>query len=299
MQKTLIARVLNPISRMAHRGDVIWVHNRPKYASVLSQALAKSGAQVVLHMHNSHLKALNAKAWNLAHVTPVFCSQFLAKEASGCGVPMRQGFVLHNGVDPRLFNPASKVACGTVDVAFSGRLVPEKGAHVLVEAMRLLGRQGLDAHCTIIGSAGFGQSKTSEYVRDLRASLPANTEMTGYLSGTQYVSRLRQADVFCCPSIWEEPFGMVILEAMASGLPVVASSTGGIPEILQHGGGVLVEPSNPVSLAAKLKLLIVDSQLRSEKRDDAIKSVRKHFTWDLIQQHYTQIADEIAKCSGT
>jgi spore coat protein SA len=105
--------------------------------------------------------------------------------------------------------------------------------------------------------------------------------------------------VFCCPSIWEEPFGMVILEAMASGLPVVASSTGGIPEILQHGGGVLVEPSNPVSLAAKLKLLIVDSQLRSEKRDDAIKSVRKHFTWDLIQQHYTQIADEIAKCSGT
>ena len=298
-QKMIISRILNPLVRLAREGDIVWVHNRPEYASVLSRLLANRRVQVVLHMHNSHLKTLDTRAWQLDLVTPVYCSHFLATEALHCRIPMKPGFVLYNGVDTKLFTPTPQSNCSTVEVAFSGRLVPEKGAHVLVEAMRLLHQEGLNARCTIIGSAGFGNSRTSEYVQSLRDSLPPNTEMAGYLSGNEYASRLRQADIFCCPSIWEEPFGMVIIEAMASGLAVVASSTGGIPEILQYGGGFLAEPSDPVFLAAKLKTLITIAQLRSQTRDEAIEAARKYFTWELIRQHYTKIASEIARCGDT
>ena len=89
---------------------------------------------------------------------------------------------------------------------------------------------------------------------------------------------------------------MVVVEAMASGLPVVASAIGGIPEILKFGGGVLVEPSNSTVLATELKRLILERNLRMRMREQAINVIQAHFTWDLIRQRYTQIADEVATC---
>jgi len=295
MQKTIITGVLRPLIRSVRAGDIVWVHNRPEFASVLSQPLTDGGARVVLHMHNSHLKAFDSRALRLDAVTPVFCSNFLAQEAACLGLAMKPGFVLHNGVDLERFSPSRRGAVGIVEIAFSGRLVPEKGAHVLVEAMGLLHRQCFDAHCTIIGAAGFGTNTTSDYAKQLHSRLPSNTTMAGYLAGSEYAARLRQADVFCCPSIWEEPFGVVIIEAMASGLPVVASSTGGIPEILQHGGGLLVEPSDPAVLASRLKVLITDARLRLRTRDEALCAVRQHFSWDVIRQHYSRITSEVTR----
>jgi spore coat protein SA len=294
--RTLGLDLFSPLLRMAQPGDTIWVHNRPEYAAALADRSLMRGVQVVLHMHNSHLTRLGSGFRGLESVTPVFCSHFLAEEARHCGVSMRQGYVLRNGVDPELFHPAPLSEAKTVEIAFAGRLVPEKGAHVLVDAMRVLYEEGIDARCAIIGAAGFGTNTTSDYVRRLEATLPSNTEMIGYLSGARYAARLREASVFCCPSTWEEPFGMVIVEAMASGLPVVASASGGIPEILRNGGGFLVEPSNPVALAAELKRLVLDQQLRMHMKAEAIKTIKTHFTWDIIRQHYTRIADEVTRC---
>ena len=131
LQKLIIFQILKPLARTIHAGDIVWVHNRPEYASILSRFLAKRRIQVVLHMHNSHLKALDNRAWPLDSVTPVYCSHFLAGEASRCGVSMKAGFVLHNGVDPHLFHPAPMSDCERVEIAFAGRLVPEKGVHIL------------------------------------------------------------------------------------------------------------------------------------------------------------------------
>lgn len=293
VQKVMIARILNPIVSMARPGDIIWVHNRPEYASVLSQSLAISGVQVVLHMHNSHLRGFDARVWPLDSVIPVFCSGFLAEEASRLGPPLNPGHVVHNGFNPQVFYPSREIKFGRVSIAFSGRLIPEKGAHVLVQAMRQLHEEGIDARCTIIGGVGLGNNGDTDYVRHLRGTLPPNTEMTGYLSGNQYAAQLRRADVFCCPSIWEEPFGMVIVEALGSGLPVVASATGGIPEVLQYGGGILVKPSDPEFLASQLKRLASDARLRVQMSDEAVKAAAGYFTWTVIRKRYTQIADEL------
>ena len=75
----------------------------------------------------------------------------------------------------------------------------------------------------------------------------------------QLAAEFRKAQIFCCPSTWSEPFGMVNVEAMATALPVIATAVGGIPEIFQEGGGLLIPSNSPGALAAAIELLLKDS----------------------------------------
>ena len=292
MQRMAFNRLLKPIAGCMRSGDAIWVHNRPEYASVLSRLLSGKSVRVVLHMHNSHLAHLNPEFRRLDSVIIVYCSRFLADEARGCGFSS-PAYVLPNGADGDLFHPATGKLRTETEIAFAGRIVPEKGPHVLVEAMRSLSQDRVRAHCVLIGSSGFGTCRSSRYVRNLRASFPPNTEMAGYLSGEIYAHRLRRADIFCCPSVWPEPFGMVIVEAMASGLPIVASAVGGIPEVLKYGGGELIPPADPGILAQHLKALIQDPVRRRTLGNRAVRAVRENFSWNIIRKQYAELAREV------
>jgi spore coat protein SA len=283
------------------RGDVVYVHNRPACAATLASIAEKYGIQVVLHMHNSMLLQANKGQINALRHTPiVFCSEFLRNEfletQAALVSPNRfeKTYVVYNGADGVKFRPPERDHNAVPTVIFTGRLVPYKGVHVLLDAMRILEKSGVVAKCQIVGGSGFGGSKGTRYTRKLERLKPNNTELVGYKSGQALAEMLRNANIFCCPSIWNDPFPLAPLEAMATGLPVVASNVGGIPEALAYGGGLLVPGNNPEALAAALRKLIEDVAYREEMGRSGYASYLEHFVWEKVRDQYEQVLQLIS-----
>lgn len=296
-------RILGQLSKAAFHSfakslepdDMVWIHNRPAYACAFIELIQGDAVRVVLHMHNSHLLDCPRRQLEiLQHVPIVFCSRFLRDEATRLFTAQTDArYVLYNGADARRFYQSDRRDNAIPHIAFVGRIVPEKGAHILAEAMGILEKEGVKAFCSIVGSAGSGTSAETAYMKRLRTRLPNNCKMTGYLCGEQVAAHLRQSDIFCCPSVWQEPFGMTNLEAMACGLPIVASNVGGIPEVFQYGGGVLVPPGDAHALADALRKVILDREYRSRLGDQAAGAFNSHFTWPKIREQYESILAEI------
>jgi glycosyltransferase involved in cell wall biosynthesis len=141
-------------------------------------------------------------------------------------------------------------------VAFAGRLVFEKGVDVLLAAFSEVVRRLPSARLVLVGD-GPERSAIGQQVRS--QGLAQQVEMTGQLSAEDTQRRLVGAWVQAVPSRWPEPFGMVAAEAMMRGTAVVASATGGLPEVVQHERtGLLVPPGDEGSLTAALLRLLQD-----------------------------------------
>jgi spore coat protein SA len=272
-------------------GDLVYIHNRPACAAVLATVAEQHKVSVVLHMHNSLLlRANRGQLRALQQVPIVYCSEFLRKEAEQA-IPEHCGrtHVVYNGTDEKRFRPQAHAVKALFSVIFTGRLVPYKGVHVLLEAMRILQKQGVDANCKIVGGSGFGNSKDNRYIRQLKRDSPPNCELVGYRSGEAYSELLQDSDVFCCPSIWNDPFPLAVLEGMAAGLPIVASRRGGLPEALAYGGGILVTPDDPVALAEALGSLAKDEGRRKRLGEQAREAIEKHFLWSHVRAQYLSV----------
>jgi spore coat protein SA len=296
MQKSIYLQVFRPLLQRLKPGDILYVHNKPVCAAVLATVAGQFGFHLILHMHNSLLaRTTNKQRAAMKHLPIVFCSEFLRSEfrsmwrdheAPTC--------VVYNGADGQKFRVASRKSNAEPEIIFTGRLVPYKGVHILFEAMRILDHRRVEARCTIVGAAGFGVNRGTAYIRKLKRIRPQNTTMLGYRSGDDLASLLRQADIFCCPSIWNDPFPLAPLEAMASGLPVVASRTGGIPEALAYGGGSMVPPNDPKALADELQALIRDGAHREQVGKEALQAFRNHFLWENAREQYQSFVARIA-----
>ena len=288
----LLGGLMKRVSRLLEPGDVLYVHNRPEYLLALPSE-EKRRYKVVLHMHNDHL--LNFSSLEKRQLNPdlaVFNSEFLGAQGKRLVPGLRRTAILHNGADEDCFYPPSQINEARPPVIlFVGRLIPEKGVHVLVAAMRILRAEGVLAFARIIGSVDFGDDRSSAYADALRAEAPDTVQFKPYMSGPALADEFRRASIFCCPSTWDEPFGMVNVEAMASGLPVVATRSGGIPEIFSEGGGLLVERDSPHELAGALKRLIFDGAARRRLAREGFASYRKRFRWSVIASNYQGLMD--------
>jgi glycosyltransferase involved in cell wall biosynthesis len=103
----------------------------------------------------------------------------------------------------------------------------------------------------------------------------------------------RRADIFIAPSVWNEPFGMVIVEAMASGLPVIATRGGGIPEIVRDGEtGLLTERGNAAELAEAINYLLKHDEVRRAMGRAGRKRAVEMFGWDKISEPLFEVYQE-------
>jgi spore coat protein SA len=295
LQKRAYLRVFQQLLERLKPDDVLYIHNRPECAAVLATVVARYGVHLVLHMHNSHLIRANSKQRAAMRQLPiVFCSEFLRKEFRTAW-PDHAGttHVVYNGADNRKFRVLQRERNATPVIIFTGRLVPYKGVHVLMNAMRTLQERRVQARCKIVGATGFGRKdRRTAYLRRLERIKPSNTELVGYKTGNDLAAMLQQADIFCCPSIWNDPFPLAPLEGMASGLPVVASGTGGIPEALAYGGGSLVPPNDHEALATALQQLIEDATYREELGRQALRAFQKHFLWTNVREQYESFIED-------
>jgi spore coat protein SA len=279
----------------------VWCHNWPYVAEGLSRAIDRKGARLIYHAHNS-LIDYSARTTFQAF-TPdalIFNSEAMRKTAVDLLPYLRNTCSVPNGADESLFYPppSGSLRNNPVPVIlYVGRLVPRKGVHVLVEAMKILEERNVQAVCKVVGSshAGGSRNKMTGYIRDLRSQSTSNIQFEGFRTATLIAQEYRSADIFCCPSTWQEPFGMVNVEAMACGLPVVASRVGGIPEIAAGGGVRLVEPGSPVELADALQSLIEDRDLRQRTGAEGLRSFHLNFTWAMICSELSRICQSLAQ----
>ncbi len=286
--------LMRSVVRRLKDGDVLYIHNRPEYLLALPPLDRRTVKfKTVLHMHNDHLADLTAGEYDaLRPDLTIFNSSFLAAQGKrGTAMP-GQVAVLPNGADEKCFYPPSQPPeTQPPIILFAGRLIPEKGVHVLIEAMGLLLADGVPAIARIVGSATFGDDRETAYVQTLHAAAPGNVEFVVYKAGKALADEFRAASVFCCPSTWDEPFGMVNVEAMAAGLPVVATDSGGIPEIFVEGGALLVERNSAPALAAALKRIVQDGSLRRRLAREGYASYQRNFRWSVIAAEYRSLMD--------
>lgn len=186
------------------------------------------------------------------------------------GVETHEGAEIASAVE----RPRNDTGVRKINILFVGRLAPPKNPFLLVEAFSRLPHELQErAHITIIGD-GSDRTRLEALIESLH--LTTRIELTGTLPREQVLERLRsQADIFVLLSRWEG-FPYSILEAMAAGVPVIASRVGGIPEALEHGGGILVD--DLAQLTDALSRLIRDVHIRTSMGLQARHSVESHFS---------------------
>ena len=173
-------------------------------------------------------------------------------------------------------------------VVFAGRMVRSKGVGILIRAAR-----DVDGEFVLCGDG-----REIEALRALADSLGLSDRIrfTGWLDGGELAAELAEASVVVVPSLWPEPFGLVGIEALAAGRPVVASATGGVPDWLQDGvGGLAVPPGDPARLAQALDEMLADTARQREMGQAGKHFVEQRFTADL---HVERLIDVYSRAQA-
>jgi glycosyltransferase involved in cell wall biosynthesis len=164
---------------------------------------------------------------------------------------------------------------------YVGRIVAHKGVHTAVEALRLLADQYPALTLTIVG-----ESEPTSYATELReqvcaSGLESRIRFEEFIDRTELPNIYRSHDMLLFPSIWDEPFGITLLEAMSSGLPAIGTGTGGSGEIIQDGvNGLIFPKEDAAACAAQIARLLEDRDLFETLREGGRRSVEESFDLD-------------------
>jgi len=201
--------------------------------------------------------------------------------------------IIPNGVDCGFFangSPTADFADGKRNILFLGRLEKRKGLPFLLEAFARVKRDFPDTRLVVVGGDGGLRSVCELYVE--RNRLP-DVVFTGYVPDEAKPRYFKAADIYCAPNTGGESMGMVLLEALAAGAPIVASRIEGFSEVLTDGSeGLLVPPRDSEALAAALKRLLSDHALRKKMAQQAQKTA-KRYDWASVS---ARIIDYYGEC---
>ena len=261
--------------------DMIIVENRPGYILKLR---ALTDAPCVLHLHND---SLNAKSKQAANIVKGYDKIISVSDYITQRIPAgsNQRVTVYNAIDLQQFldaQPLKRAAVGLSDddfvIVYSGRLNKDKGILQLVEAMGSL-TDIPNLKLLIVGASQYGNDEVpTPFIRQLQeaaAPIKERIRMTGFVDYQQVPAHLKTADIAVVPSQWEEPFGLTVVEAMAAGLPLIATRSGGIPEICE-GAAMLVERNDcSTHLAEGIRTLYEHPEQRQQLSDAARQRVRQ------------------------
>jgi glycosyltransferase involved in cell wall biosynthesis len=181
-------------------------------------------------------------------------------------------------------------------VAAIGRIDPEKGLHTLVHAVVELRHRGVDAHLALVGAPSKDDGSYLDELHQLaELLLPGAFRVLPPVEDVAAV--LRSVDVLACPSV-EEPFGLIILEAQACGVPVVVSASGGpLDFICDRVTGMLVAPADPVAAARAIEELLGDDELRQRMVAAARAQVQNEYTAQVRAAKFADAYREVLQWS--
>ncbi len=215
----------------------------------------------------------------------VFVSQCVADR-----VPAPRSRVIGNFFDPKVFHPDATVPVDTVFL-FVGRLVPIKGVDVAIRAFAAARRNGLGHRLRIVGD---GPERPSLERLAAVEGVGEVVEFAGGKRGADLAAEYRRATAVLFTSQWEEPFGIVMVEAMGCGTPVVASAHGACPEVVGDSG-VLVPGADVNAWARAMTDLAADPARRAVLAARAVERARTTFTLAAIADRYEDVLRTVVR----
>ena len=202
--------------------------------------------------------------------------------------------IVPNGVDHERFRPGlprlERYDDGVRNILFVGRFDPRKGLPDLMHACAKLAREGLAFRLILVGDGRL----RGQVERLAGGALEGRVHFEGRVGHEHLPRYYASADIFCSPARDGESFGLVLLEAMASGVPIVASDLAGYRTVLTPGNeGLMAPPRDPAALAAALRRLLVDPALRARMAARGIETASA-YGWERIVDRLETIYDALA-----
>jgi phosphatidylinositol alpha-mannosyltransferase len=276
------------------RPDVVHVHE-PFVPGPSMFAALRSRAPVVatFHAYADYSRLLDLAAPALRRVWERLSLRIAVSQAAArfVGGPMRERDmrIVPNGADVELFASAQPAQLPEGRrILFVNRLDPRKGFRVMVDAFRILAAERPD---TILVVAGDGAERVA--LRELPIETRSRVVMLGNVPHQELPPYHAAAEVFCAPSTGRESFGIVLVEAMAAGLPVIATDIPGYREVVRDEvEGILVPPRDPDALARSLAQVLDDVDL-GKRLGAAGRQRARRYSWDTVAAEIEAIYREV------
>lgn len=295
--------------RAAREVDLVHVHSALSSpvtiirAGLLCLAARLGGAAVVLHGHGGRIQLLLTTRWTqlltalaLRPAHRVVAVSEGARAALATAVPAQRLVLIDNGVDTDRFAPGGdRDGQSTPVILYVGILTPRKGVIDLLEASRLLRADGVDHRLVLLGGMPDEGPEAQARVRDADNG---TAEFAGTVTPGQMPERYHEADLLCLPSWWEA-MPLSVLEAMASGLPVVATDVGDVARVVEDGvTGRVVPARDPAALAVALAPLLGSAELRGRMGAAGRERVEQRFSAQSTCAAVTEVYAAAATASG-
>ena len=292
------------LRRALRRTDAQLVHTNSLKTHFIGGLAARLG-RLPLIWHVRDLLAENEgyhllrRAARLLRPNVIAISEAVAEQFAGLPAEVT---VIPNGIPLDKFCPGqsspqlrSELGLTTDDrvLLVVSRLTPWKGHMTLLEAVARLADRWPWLKLVIVGEVAFWEADYEQQLKQRAAELGLTEQViwTGFRSDVPELLRL--CDIFVLPSV-REPFGRVIIEAMATGRPVVATASGGVPEIVVNGQtGLLVPPEDAQSLAGAIETLLADSQRAQQMGAEGLTRAHQLFSADRVAQQVQELYQRI------
>jgi glycosyltransferase involved in cell wall biosynthesis len=319
---------------MASKCDIVLVYNFLQFASIIK--LFNPSTKICLSMQCEWLTQFDTPATErrLRNIDLIIaCSDYIT-ERTRARFPdiAARCHTVYNGVDTDRFCPKQDLASqsdGTERLLYVGRLSPEKGVHVLIQAFRILAesrpRLRLDlvgasnalhylylcpdphdrANASLEGFFGVGLSdmvwrqlvlRDRSYPADLAAEAAGDDRIIshGGVLQTDTIDFYRRAAALVFPSVWSEPAGLPTFEAQACGTPVVSTFSGGIPEYVLHGQtGILVARGEAEELATAISRVLDNPALARAMSEAGRQRAVECFSWDVVSRRLADLLESV------
>jgi glycosyltransferase involved in cell wall biosynthesis len=307
------------LSRVIRKGSYDIVHSHTSKAGILGRFAARSASRAItVHSPHGHIYERNARIPGVSE-RPLMRSVFHAAERIALpvtdhivaltelerrqlvelGIARRdKSSVIHNAIDVERFSSCSRsrdairarlgIPPRAPVVEITGRLAAEKGHSCLIEAVRMISRAMPAVRLLVVGD---GPERPRLESQCAGLGLSANVIFLGNRADVPEL--LSACDVFVLASTYEG-FGLVLLEAMAAGKPIVATRVGGVPEVIQDGRtGTLVPCSEPEPMAAAIMELLNDPRRAAEMASNGLEYVRRNYDLPAMADKYRDLYERL------
>lgn len=282
--------------------DYIVIQNETVNGSVFQKMLP---GRYLYHAHNDIVTSVKAQEIEFLKSCEkvISISQYLSDKIQK-DYSLDNLTTVYNGIDTDLFDPKKNeknreklrkqygIHEEDVVVVFSGRMVQEKGVKELLEAFLLLPKE-LSVKILIIGSSFFGADKDNPYMKHLKnlcQSRQSDIIFTGYVKYQNMPEYYAMADIGCIPSIWDEPFGLTVVEQMAMELPIITTDAGAIPEIVNSACGYILKRDADLceNIASSIRKMYENKELRIQMGKNGRNIVCSRFGQNIFCESWFQ-----------